>query len=81
MSKREVLGKDYITLSGRGERDKYNGATVKDDNYVHLGLLLESRTACNRAIDKVFLTDSEVKINCPECIRDVKERITKKGGL
>lgn len=81
MSKSEVLGKDYITLSGQGERDRYNGATVKDDNYVHLGLLLESRTACSKAIDKAFITYGDVKINCPECIRDVKERIAKKGGL
>lgn len=81
MSKGEVLGKDYITLIGRGERDRYNGATVRGDDYVHLGLLLEGRTACDKAIDKAFITYSDVKINCPECIKDVKERIAKKGGL
>ncbi|GAI21291.1 unnamed protein product [marine sediment metagenome] len=81
MSKDRVLGQDYIILKGRGERDRYNGATVKDDNYVHLGLLLESRTACNKAIDKALLTDGDVEINCPECIKDVKKRITEKGGL
>jgi len=81
MSKGRVLGKDYITLRGQGERDRYNGATVKDDNYVHLGLLLEGRTVCNKAIDVAFMTHSDVEINCPECIKEVKARTEKKGGL
>lgn len=80
MIKGRVLGEDYVILKGKGERDRYNGATAKGDNYVHLGLLLEGRTACNKAIDKAFMTYSDVEINCPECIRGIKEKIANKGG-
>jgi len=63
-----VLGKDYVVLKGKGQRDIYNGATVKDDIHMHLGLLLEGETACGKSIDQALMTYSAVEIDCLECI-------------
>jgi len=73
MSER-VLGKDYVVLKGKGQREMYNGATCKDDNFVHLGLGLEGSTACGKLIDKFFLTYDDVEIDCPGCIKELKKR-------
>ena len=69
-----VLGKDYVLLQGKGDREVYNGATVKGDTHTHLGLSSEQVTVCGRAIDKFFLTYDDVEIDCPECIAELKRR-------
>lgn len=72
--KERKLGVDYVVLKGRGDRDKYNGATCQGDKFIHLGLLLENATACGKAIDQFFLTYDEVEIDCLDCIKALKKK-------
>ena len=75
---KRVLGLDYITISGRGEREVYNGAHVKDSSYIHLGFGAfhpqSGQTACGVSWDKFMVSYSLVEINCPDCIKAVKGR-------
>lgn len=70
MRKERVLGKDYIILKGRGERDIYNGATIEGDTkFMHFGYGLKRETACGRLIKEFLLAYSDIEINCPKCIK------------
>lgn len=71
MPDRGVLGIDYITIGGRGQRDQFNGALVLGDESMHLGIIkpLEgSETACHQPINQFLLTTGDVDITCPKCI-------------
>lgn len=70
----KILGKDYVILKGRGERDIYNGATVKGDKFMHLGFILEKKTACGEFYESFLATYSDVEIDCPKCIAEIKKR-------
>ena len=73
MSKKaETLGVDYVMLKGSGGRDRYNGATVKGDNFMHFGIG-GTETACKKAVQDFLLTHADVKITCPSCIKVLKE--------
>jgi len=69
-----VLGEDYVVLKGRGGRDLHNGATCGRDSYTHLGMVLSGQTACGKAASNVMATYDDVEIDCPDCIRVIKER-------
>jgi hypothetical protein len=72
-AKAEVLGVDYVMLKGSGGRDRYNGATVKGDTFMHLGIVgAETATACKKGIENFLLTHADVKITCPSCIKVLK---------
>jgi len=68
------LGVDYVVLKGRGGREFQNGATCEGDNYIHLGFLEGSQTACGKAWKNFMLTYSDVEIDCPDCIKELKRR-------
>lgn len=69
-----VLGIDYVVLQGRGGREFQNGANCKDDDHVHLGFLEGQMTACGRMWEHFMLTYSDVEIDCPDCIKELKKR-------
>ncbi len=73
MFDKRVLGIDYVTLKGREGRDTTNGATADEDNYTHLGSLFDRQTACKLPIKNFFATYSDVDIDCPACIKVIKE--------
>lgn len=64
-----ILGKDYVTLKGRGGRDTQNGSTVKSDKFMHLSVDIGASTICGRIPDSFLMTYSDVDIDCPECIK------------
>ena len=64
-----VLGKDYVVLKGRSGRDCQNGATTKDDKFMHLSVDIGQSTICGRAVEQFLLTNSDVDVTCPECIK------------
>lgn len=69
-----VLGKDYVTLKGRGGREFQNGATVKDDDYIHLSVDIGQSTVCGKSPDGFMITYADVDIDCPDCIKDIRKR-------
>ncbi|GEM_PF-6185397 len=71
--KQRVLGQDFVVLKGRGQRDIHNGATVEGDSLMHLGHSLEQRTTCGKSIKEFLLTNSDVEIDCPDCIKTLKK--------
>lgn len=64
-----ILGKDYVTLKGCGGREYRNGATVKDDEFMHLSVDSGQSTICNKIPDQFLVTYSDVDITCPACIK------------
>ncbi len=64
-----ILGKGYVTLKGRGGREYQNGATVKDNEFMHLSVDGGQATICNKIPDQFLLTYSDVDITCPECVK------------
>ena len=72
-----VLGVDYVTLKGRGGREYKNGATRKQDDYMHLSVDIGNTTVCGHVVDSFLLTYSDVDIDCPDC---VKILLAKAGG-
>jgi len=71
MPDRGVFGVDYVTISGRGQRDQFNGALVIDDEAMHLGIIKPmegSETACHQPIKQFLLTTSDVDVTCPQCV-------------
>lgn len=64
-----TLGKDYVIL--QSPNVDYNGATVKDDHHVHLGIRALRSTACELAIENFMLTNREVEINCLDCVKEL----------
>ncbi len=65
-----VLGKDYVVLKNPGST--YNGATVKDNSYIHIGALFnDGLTLCRRSMENFFLTTGDVEVDCPDCISRV----------
>ncbi len=69
----ETLGVDYVMLKGSGGRDRYNGATVKGDDFMHFSTLGQG-TSCGKTIQDFLLTYADVKITCPSCIKALKAR-------
>ena len=63
-----------MLLSGRGDREYFNGATVKGDSLVHLGILATRATACGKAFENFMLTYSDITIDCPDCVAEVERR-------
>lgn len=62
-------------IKGRGGREFMNGATCKDDGYMHLGHSLPNMmTECGKSIDSFLATDADVEITCPDCIKKIRER-------
>lgn len=68
-----VLGVDYVVLKGRDNREYINGATVRGDNFVHLARLGEV-TECGATYDLFMSTYADVEIDCPACIKAIKEK-------
>ena len=58
-SKERVLGVDYVTLGG---------ATVKDDKFMHLGVLGRG-TICGRSIESFLVTYADVDVTCSRCVK------------
>lgn len=73
-----ILGKDYVTLEGKGGRDYQNGTTSKYDEFMHLSIDIGSSLICGSAPDKFLITDSDVDITCPKCIK-ILEAKSKNG--
>jgi len=63
-----VLGKDYVTLKGRGCRDSQNGATSTKDKFTHLSVDCGQSLICGGASDSFMLTYADVDIDCPKCV-------------
>lgn len=68
----EVLGIDYVILRGAGGRDRTNGASVEEDDLMHLSRDIGRTTVCEKSVQDFLLTYADVKINCPECIKVIK---------
>lgn len=59
----------FVTITGRGGRDTVNGAKVEGNKKMHLGSLPDGHTACGRPFTGFLTTYSDVKIDCPDCIK------------
>ena len=68
-----------MLLSGRGDREYFNGATVEGDSLIHLGILATRATACGKTFKNFMLTSSDVTVNCTECVAEVDRRQTLSG--
>ena len=64
-----ILGKDYVTLKGRGGREIQNGATVGGEELMHLSVDTGQTTICGQVPAQFLITDSDVDITCPNCIK------------
>ncbi len=75
-----ILGIDYVTLKGGGDRDRFNGALIPgDDSTMHLGIIKPmegSETACHQPIGTFLLTNADIDITCPQCITILTKRAT-----
>lgn len=76
MMDKGILGKDYVVLRGRGGRDTQNGATCKNDEYMHLSVNCGESTICGKGVESFLLTYSDLDINCPKCVK----RLVKGGS-
>ncbi len=62
-------------LRGRGGRDCINGATRKEDKFMHLSTDIGRTTVCGHVPEGFLITYSDVEITCPECIRILREKV------
>lgn len=74
MEHKGELGKDYVTLSGKGGRDYQNGATAVGDEFMHLSVDVGSSLICGDMPKAFLLTYSDVDITCPKCIKILVEK-------
>ncbi len=63
-----------MILSGRGNRESFNGASVEGDSFIHLGILTTRSTACGKLFKDFMLTSSDVTIDCVDCVAEVEKR-------
>ena len=66
-----VLGKDYVTLKGRGGRDLQNGATVEGDTLMHLSVDAGQTVVCGLTVESFVVTYADVDIDCAFCIAKI----------
>lgn len=63
-----ILGKDYVVLKNPGL--VYNGATAHNDSFTHIGMSLNgSSMLCGGTLKEFFLSNRDVDVDCPECIK------------
>ena len=67
-----ILGKDYVVLKNPGL--VYNGATAYGDSFMHIGMSLSGGSLlCKGSLKEFLLTNSNVEIDCPKCIKKIKD--------
>lgn len=64
-------------LKGRGGREVMNGATRKEDDFMHLSTNIGQTTICGHMPDSFLLTYADVEITCPECIKVLQQEESK----
>lgn len=77
MTDRGILGVDYVILGPGSDRDRFNGATVEGDNFMHLGIIDPiggSETICHKVMSHFLLSNNKLDITCPECIATLKQK-------
>ncbi len=72
--RREGMSTHNPVLKGRGSREFMNGATRKEDTFMHLSTDMGHTTICGHMPNSFLLTYADIEITCPDCIKILRER-------